>query len=104
MKCVKNSDGSFHLTVESDDKDGLTVIEMMYSIKESKMCEYCTKKGFTKSIIENGFSDVKTAVSVDIGYSDGDIKGVPAIVVCSPAGMSYSKIKFCPMCGKNLEI
>ena len=65
------------------------------------MCKYCTKVGFTSSIIEkgDGFQD---SVQVDIGYSDGDIKDVPALCVCSPAGMVYVEITYCPMCGKYI--
>ena len=64
------------------------------------MCEYCTKDGFTKTLLEAGFPNPKTAVSIDIGYSDK--KNVPAIVLCSPTGLAYKLINYCPMCGKKL--
>ena len=66
------------------------------------MCEYCTKEGFTKSIIDKGIG-FSNYVQLDVGYSDGEIKDVPALCLCYPMGMFSAEIKYCPMCGKNIS-
>ena len=66
------------------------------------MCEYCNEKANeVKDLINNGFPDPKTAIVICIGYSEVD--GKPSIVSCSPRGIDFININYCPMCGNKLS-
>jgi len=65
------------------------------------MCEYCKKEVMeNKDLINNGFPDPRTAILVTIGYDE--INNKPSLVVCSPRGIDFAYINYCPICGRKL--
>ena len=65
------------------------------------MCKYCCKEVYeTKDLINNGFPNPRTAIMVCIGKDE--INGKPSLVACSPRGIDFIYIRYCPMCGIDL--